>query len=120
MRCEPIVALIVGVVLILLVIWSRRLCRRGKCTSTATKPPRAPREPKPFAGFTHKPECLACKQEAAIQPAASAPTRLHPCGPQLIYLPAVQGILRLRPHGFMAHTALDIRPRSRNNMAENA
>ena len=73
MRSDPICALVVGVALILLVVLSCWFCRRGKSTPTATKPPRATRDPKPFAGFTHKPDCPTCKQEAAIQPAASAP-----------------------------------------------
>jgi IS1 family transposase/transposase-like protein len=63
----------VGIVLMLLVVFSRWLCRSGKATPAATRPPKATREPKPFAGFIHKPECPTCKQEAAIQPAASAP-----------------------------------------------
>jgi transposase-like protein/IS1 family transposase len=82
MHVDPIVALIMGVVLILLVVLSRRLCRTSKSTSAAPKPPRATREPKPFAGFTHKPECPTCKQEAAIQPEASAP---HAPPPRMIF-----------------------------------
>ena len=76
MRSDPIVALIVGVVLIVLVVLSRRLCRRGKRTPAATKPPRATREPKPFAGLTRKPDCPACEQEAGLQPAAAGNVRL--------------------------------------------
>ena len=64
MRSEPICALVVGVVLILLVVLSRRLCCSGKATPTATKPPGGTREPKPFAGFTRKPDCPVCEQEA--------------------------------------------------------
>lgn len=82
MQSEPIFALIVGIVLMVLVVLSRRLCRRGKSTPTAPKPPRAPCEPKPFAGFIHKPECPACEQEATIQPAASAP---HAPPPRMIF-----------------------------------
>jgi len=37
------------------------------------------------------------------------------CAPQIFYLHALPGFLRFRPHSFMTHTALDIRPRSRNN-----
>jgi transposase-like protein/IS1 family transposase len=73
MRSDPICALVVGIVLILLVVWSRRLCRSGKSTPAATKTPRATREPTPFAGLTRKPDCPACEQEAEIQPSASAP-----------------------------------------------
>jgi hypothetical protein len=73
MRSDPICALVVGIALMLLVVLSRRRCRSGKSTPTATKPPRATREPKPFAGVTHKPDCPTCEQEAEIQPSASAP-----------------------------------------------
>jgi len=38
-----------------------------------------------------------------------------PCGPQKLNLHAVQGVLRLQSHSRMAHTALDISPRSRHN-----
>jgi len=57
----------------LLVALSRRRCRSGKTTPAATQPPRATRDPKPFAGFTRKPDCSACEQEAAMQLSASAP-----------------------------------------------
>jgi hypothetical protein len=73
MRSGPLCALVVGIVLMLLVVLSRRLCRRGTSIPTATKPPKATRDPKPFAGLTHKPDCPACAQEAAMQPSASAP-----------------------------------------------
>jgi transposase-like protein len=78
MRSDPICALVVGVVLMLLVVWSRRRCRSGKSIPAATKPPRATREPTPFAGFTRKPDCPACAQEAGLQPAASAPNAPPP------------------------------------------
>ena len=73
MRSDPICALVVGIVLILLVVLSRQLCRSGKSTPAATKPPRATREPKPFAGLTRKPDCPLCELEAGVQPSASAP-----------------------------------------------
>ena len=72
MRSDPRCALVVGVVLMLLVVLFRRLCRSGKSTPAAAKPPRGRRDPKPFAGFTHKPDCPACEQEAGLQPLASA------------------------------------------------
>jgi hypothetical protein len=43
-----------------------------------------------------------------------------PCGPQKLDVPAVKGFPRPHPHDCMAHTALDISPRSRNNMTEKA
>jgi hypothetical protein len=73
MRSDPIFALVVGVLLIVLVVLSRRLCRCGKRTPAAAKPPRAKREPKPFAGLTRKPDCPVCEQEAEVPPSASAP-----------------------------------------------
>jgi IS1 family transposase/transposase-like protein len=73
MRSDLVFALAVGVLLTLLIILSRRLCRSGKATPAATKPPRATRDPKPFAGLTRKPDCSACEQEAGVQPSASAP-----------------------------------------------
>jgi hypothetical protein len=73
MQSDPIGALVVGVVLLLLVVLSRRLCRSGKATPAATKPPRATRKPKPFAGFTRKPAPPVCEQEAGVQPSAAVP-----------------------------------------------
>ena len=73
MRSDPLCALVVGIVLMLLVVWSRRLCRRGTSIPAATKLPKATRDPKPFAGLTHKPACPACEQEAEMQPSAAAP-----------------------------------------------
>jgi len=73
MQCDPICALVVGVVLMLLVVLSRWRCRGAKATPVVTKPLRAKRDPEPFAGLTHKPECPACKQEAGLQPSVSAP-----------------------------------------------
>jgi hypothetical protein len=73
MRSDPVCALVVGIVLMLLVVLSRRRCRRGTSALAAARPPRATREPKTFAGFTRKPDCLLCEQAAGMQPSASAP-----------------------------------------------
>jgi hypothetical protein len=78
MRLDPICALVVGIVVILLVVLSHRLCRSGKSTPAATKPPRATRDPKPFAGLTHTPDCPACEQEAGLQPSTLAPNAPPP------------------------------------------
>jgi transposase-like protein/IS1 family transposase len=78
MRSAPIGALVVGVVLMLLVVLSLRQCRSGKSLPAATKPQRATRDPKPFAGLTHKPDCPAGEQEAEIQLSASAPNAPPP------------------------------------------
>jgi IS1 family transposase/transposase-like protein len=81
MRSDLAFALVVGVLLMLLVILSRRLCRSGQTTPAATKPPRAKRDPKPFAGLTRKPECPVCEHDAGGEPSASAP---HAPPPRLI------------------------------------
>jgi hypothetical protein len=73
MQCDPILVLVVGIAFIWLVVLSRWRCRSAKATPVVTKPPRAKRDPKPFAGFTHKPECPLCEQEAGLQPSVSAP-----------------------------------------------
>jgi transposase-like protein len=78
MRSDLAFSLVVGVLLILLVVLPRRRCRSGKITPVATKPPRAKRDPKPFAGLTRKPDCPACDQEGEGQPAASAPSAPPP------------------------------------------
>lgn len=95
MRSDPIFALIVGVVLILLVVLSRRLCPSGKSTPAATKPPRAPRAPKPFAGLTRKPEGPACEQEAGLQPSAAAP---HAPPLRLLFTPGRRRQVDTRGH----------------------
>src|SRR5919205_1202207 len=82
MRSDPRCALVVGIVLMLLVALSRQLCRSGKSTPAATKPPRATREPQPFAGLTRKPDCPLCELEAGVQPSASAP---HAPPPRMIF-----------------------------------
>src|SRR5262245_361980 len=71
-------ALVVSVVLMLLVVVSRRLCRGGKATPLAAKSPRAKRDPKPFAGFIHKPDCSACEQDAGSHPTALTPNAPPP------------------------------------------
>ena len=71
-------ALVVSVVLMLLVVLSRRLCRGGKATPLAANSPRATRDPKPFAGFTCKPDCPACAQEAESRPTAFTPNAPPP------------------------------------------
>jgi hypothetical protein len=78
MRSDLACALVVGVLLMLLVVLSRRLCRGGTTTPVATKPPRAIRDPKPFAGFTRKPDCPICEQDAASPPTALPPNAPPP------------------------------------------
>jgi transposase-like protein len=54
--------LFIWVFLILLCLLLRRLWHNGKTASTASTPPRRKRDPKPFAGFTSKPQCDLCEQ----------------------------------------------------------
>jgi hypothetical protein len=60
MQSNPIVYLVVGLVLILLMVLPRWLWRRGQTAPTVPKRTRAKREPKPFEGYTHKPQCELC------------------------------------------------------------
>jgi hypothetical protein len=92
MRSDPRCALMVGIVLMLLVVLSRRLCRSGKSTPAATKPPRATREPKPFAGLTRTPDCPLCALEAGAQPSASA------CPSRILVTPTNQQVQNILPH----------------------
>jgi IS1 family transposase/transposase-like protein len=78
MRCDPIYIFVVGVALIWLVVLSHWHCRGAKATPVVTKPPRAKRDPKPFAGFIHKPDCPLCEPKAELQPSASAPNASPP------------------------------------------
>jgi hypothetical protein len=73
MPSDLALALVVSVVLMLLVVLSRRLYRGGQATPLAAKSPRAKRDPKPFAGFTRKPVCPACEQDAASHPTSLTP-----------------------------------------------
>jgi IS1 family transposase/transposase-like protein len=82
MRSDLVCALVVGVFLFVLVVLSCRLCRGGKSTPATTKPSRATRDPKPFAGFTQKPACPACEQAAELQPSTSEP---HAPPPRMLF-----------------------------------
>jgi IS1 family transposase/transposase-like protein len=62
MRSDLAVYPFVCVLLILLMLVFRQLWQSIKATPAALKPPRPKRDPKPFAGFTRKPECAACEQ----------------------------------------------------------
>jgi IS1 family transposase/transposase-like protein len=101
MRSDPIFALVVGVVLMLLVVLSRWCCRSGKTILAATKPPKAKRDPKPFAGLTRKPECPACAQEAGERPSAAAP---HEPPPRMTFTRGRRRHVDTTEH-FCPHTA---------------
>jgi IS1 family transposase/transposase-like protein len=78
MRFDLVFALVVGVVFIVLVALSRWRCRGAKATPVIIKLPRAKRDPKPFAGFTRRPECPVCQQESEVRLPASAPNAPPP------------------------------------------
>jgi transposase-like protein len=59
---------VVCVVLILLVLLFYRFWQGGKSGPAGPKLPRRKREPKPFAGLTRKPDCVACEQQIRSQP----------------------------------------------------
>jgi len=70
MRSDLAFYLVAGVFLILLLILLRCLWRMGKTAPVAPKPARAKRDPKPFAGYTRKPECELCDHGMDAQPQA--------------------------------------------------
>src|SRR5512132_1903518 len=78
MQSDLAFSLVVDVVLILLVVLSHWLWRGGKATAAATKPPRAKRAPKPFAGLTRRPDCPACEQGAGAHPSAAPGAPVFP------------------------------------------
>ena len=65
MRSDLLVSLVAGVFLLLLVLLPQWLWRRRQSPPATPKPTRTKREPKPFAGFTRKPECDLCGRESA-------------------------------------------------------
>ncbi len=62
MRSDLVISPFACVVRICLVFVFVRLWRAGPSAPSAPKLPRPTREPKPFAGRTRKPDCLACEQ----------------------------------------------------------
>ena len=79
MRSDLVAYLVVGLVLILLILLPCWLWRRGQTAPTVPKRARVKREPKPFAGYTHKPECELCDQgtdSQAQEPPCAPPPRM--------------------------------------------
>ena len=66
-----------GVLVILLVFLLCRPWQRRETAPATPKPSRPKREPKPFAGYTHKPECEWCDQQAQSPP--PLPSAPPPC-----------------------------------------
>ena len=61
MHFDLVVYLVAGVFLFLLVLLPYWRWRRRQSTPAILKPTRGKREPKPFAGYTRKPECELCE-----------------------------------------------------------
>jgi hypothetical protein len=78
MRSDLVVYLVVSSVLILLIFLLHWLWRRSQTALPVPKRTRVKREPQPFAGYTHKPECEICDQGIDSQP-EEAPGTPPPC-----------------------------------------
>src|SRR5215813_11341788 len=78
MRSDLALYLLTGVCLILLLLLTHWRRRRSKAAAATPKLTRRTREPKPFAGYTHKPECRWCEQGegASAQLPVAAPPRM--------------------------------------------
>ena len=68
MRFELIFDPFVCTFLILLILLIACFWRVDKSAPAVPKSPRRKREPKPFAGYTRKPECELCEQEVESRP----------------------------------------------------
>jgi transposase-like protein len=68
MRSDLALYLVTGVFLILLVLLTHWRWSRSRTAPATPKLTRRKREPKPFAGYTRKPECELCEQEVASHP----------------------------------------------------
>jgi IS1 family transposase/transposase-like protein len=68
MRSDLALYLVTSVFLILLVLLTHWRWSRSKTAPATPKPTWRKREPKPFAGYTRKPECELCEHEVASHP----------------------------------------------------
>jgi hypothetical protein len=68
MRSDLAFYLVTGVFLLLLVLLTRWRWCRTKTAPAPPRPPRGKRDPKPFDGYTRKPECERCEQEVEFHP----------------------------------------------------
>ena len=74
MQFDLTFSLFAWVLLILLALLFCRFWQGGQRAPAVPTPPKRKREPKPFAGYTHKPECEWCEQQVQLpQPAPGAP-----------------------------------------------
>src|SRR6267142_5287732 len=80
--CSQLVLIaLVGVFLLLYWFWPNDPAARGQAISISKLTQRRrSREPKPFAGLTHKPHCAACEQTATHPkpPSATPPEPMLP------------------------------------------
>ena len=76
MRSDLTLYAVSCVFFLVLVLSFVRFWRGGQPAPTAPKPPRRKREPKPFAGYTRKPECELCDHSMDSRP--QAPTAPPP------------------------------------------
>jgi IS1 family transposase len=78
MRSDLALYLVTGLCLLLLVLLTHWHWRRCKAVPATPKPTRGKREPKPFAGYTPKPECEWCEQAQGASPQlpVAAPPRM--------------------------------------------
>jgi hypothetical protein len=70
MRFDFIIYPFVCALLILLMCLMTRFWRVDKTSAVVPKPPKPKRESKPFAGYTHKPECELCDPGIGSHPQA--------------------------------------------------
>jgi hypothetical protein len=70
MRFELTFYLFAWVLLSLLALLCCRFWQGGRRAPAVPKPPKGKREPKPFAGYTRKPECEWCEQPVQVPPRA--------------------------------------------------
>jgi hypothetical protein len=68
MRSDLVLYLLTGLFLILLALLTRWRWHRSKTTPATSQPTQRKREPKPFAGYTHKPACELCEPEVESHP----------------------------------------------------
>jgi hypothetical protein len=78
MRSDLALYLVTGIFLILLVLLTHWCWRPSRTAPATPKPTRRKQEPRPFAGYTHKPECELCDPGTDSPPQAlgSPPPRL--------------------------------------------
>src|SRR5262245_32369405 len=67
-QSDLVLYLLTGLFLILLALLTRWRGRRSMTTPATSQPTQRKREPKPFAGYTHKPACELCASAVESHP----------------------------------------------------